>query len=56
METTVAGLPVTRGVVRRSSEIHKERDATLTHAAADKVAIVPIIQRKALVAESLSRG
>ncbi|MDE2844576.1 MAG: hypothetical protein OXN21_14525 [Chloroflexota bacterium] len=52
----VSGLPVTRGVVRKASAINKQFDSTLTDSQADKRAIVPIIHRKALVAEALNRG
>ena len=51
----VSDLPIRQGVVRRVSETRRSHDGTLTNDASEKAALVPLVGRKALVAEAVRR-
>ena len=52
----VSDLPITQGTVRKATESRRLHDPTLSKDEADKASIVPLVGRKALIAEAKRRG
>ena len=52
---TVSGLPVTRGDVRKASELRRSYDQTMTEDQADAVTISVFVSDKAILAEGIAR-
>ena len=53
---TVSGLPVTRGDVRKASELRRSHNGAMTEDQADSATITLFVNEKAVLAEGIERG